>query len=763
LLDFGLAKNFAAGSTATGNGAPSSSDTKNPPSSTAADLTMGTAIIGTPNYMSPEQCLNKPLDARSDIYSLSCVLFECATGRQPFAAGSDLAVMNNHLHQTPTFEKSDKVPDDIKEIILRGLSKDPQARFQSAAELSAALQKASFESNKAKFSVIIITAVAVTALCVLAASAYLNYGHNRKLNSADAAIKQKEKSKLDRLGTIQMDAEEMNEAGHSAKRDHPSLGSDYDKAEQLFIASRRLAVSQGKKFIAAKDSLDLGFTYIENHKLDKAEEPLVTALREFQPLEPSITLSHQIANCYLGLGNLRKFQGRPEEAYAYHKKASEIWPAEEHERKYAVTLRLLEDLIDLQKYDEAKKFGNQVLKDLGPIEDSEKPLYREKVWTQVMMAELDLTTNDETSANQRIDDLLAISQHEKNYGYTIDSMFNLARKATNQHRYRLALKILDKSKLYIGSRDHDKKRWDRAKKMTELVYAKMENSSDKSHSRLHRIGSLSPEDLLHRALSYRAKHEYRDALDLMEEAKEAARLRKDFQAENMIKYEIANTYQKLAMDPKADEELKREGNVSNIISIYNDVLEQRKQLGYNENTSKIYWQLGVIYLKQRKLDKAITTLQLAVKTAKDAESPNDWIMGDIELLQAYVDKNDIKHAFETGEELKKLIDEFGLSKENNWIQIRSTMVLASLHLNHGSPTKAMEEVENLISIFRTIPTNEIPARACAELAVHAVARKQYKMAKKLADYILSRPGVQENESIPIAQSVVKVLKEKGSY
>ena len=123
LLDFGVAKAFDE--TGSGNG--------------AAPLTQVNEVLGTPAYMSPEQCRSQTADNRSDIYSLGCVLFECCTGRKPFVADSDLAIMDKHLHVEPEFNNADHVGATLKQVILTCMAKDPAKRYQSAAELSKAL------------------------------------------------------------------------------------------------------------------------------------------------------------------------------------------------------------------------------------------------------------------------------------------------------------------------------------------------------------------------------------------------------------------------------------------------------------------------------------------------------------------------------------------------------------------------------------------------------------------------------------------------
>lgn len=105
-------------------------------------LTRTGAQMGTVAYMSPEQIRNEPVDARSDIYSLSVTLFEMLTGTLPFAAGSDFELMSAHL-RTPPPKLSSFCPElaqPIEKAVLKGLEKKPADRFQTAEDFGAALE-----------------------------------------------------------------------------------------------------------------------------------------------------------------------------------------------------------------------------------------------------------------------------------------------------------------------------------------------------------------------------------------------------------------------------------------------------------------------------------------------------------------------------------------------------------------------------------------------------------------------------------------------
>ena len=105
----------------------------------AADehITMAGAIIGTPAYMSPEQCEGGAIDARSDVYACGAVLYHLVTGRPPFEDDSPLRVLCRHVQEEP-LPPSALVPDldaGLEAIILKALAKRPESRQQGAHEL----------------------------------------------------------------------------------------------------------------------------------------------------------------------------------------------------------------------------------------------------------------------------------------------------------------------------------------------------------------------------------------------------------------------------------------------------------------------------------------------------------------------------------------------------------------------------------------------------------------------------------------------------
>lgn len=111
---------------------------KNPQS----NLTHDGVLIGTPNYMSPEQVMGKALDGRTDLFSLAAVLYEMLTGERPFAGESVTTIIYRILHEPPREPRAlnAQVPEPVSQVLMKALAKEPAHRFQTGAEFARALQ-----------------------------------------------------------------------------------------------------------------------------------------------------------------------------------------------------------------------------------------------------------------------------------------------------------------------------------------------------------------------------------------------------------------------------------------------------------------------------------------------------------------------------------------------------------------------------------------------------------------------------------------------
>ena len=97
-------------------------------------MTQAGAVIGTPEYMAPEQFSGKEIDARADIYAAGCVLYECLTGKPPFTAETPYQLVAKLLEETPLNPRSidADVPPALDALIMMALAKEPEGRPQTA-------------------------------------------------------------------------------------------------------------------------------------------------------------------------------------------------------------------------------------------------------------------------------------------------------------------------------------------------------------------------------------------------------------------------------------------------------------------------------------------------------------------------------------------------------------------------------------------------------------------------------------------------------
>jgi eukaryotic-like serine/threonine-protein kinase len=131
VLDFGIAK-ILEPDTPSADGAPASLHSA---------LTGVGTVVGTPAYMSPEQCRGEPIDARSDVYTSGILLYQLVAGRLPFKGENpmDLAVQHVRTPPTPPEEVVPRIHPKLRDVILKALAKWPAQRQQTAAEIRDAL------------------------------------------------------------------------------------------------------------------------------------------------------------------------------------------------------------------------------------------------------------------------------------------------------------------------------------------------------------------------------------------------------------------------------------------------------------------------------------------------------------------------------------------------------------------------------------------------------------------------------------------------
>jgi len=109
----------------------------------ASQMTEAGSIVGTAQYLSPEQARGAPVDPRSDIYSLGVVLYEMLTGKVPFSGDTPVEIAMKHLSQVPEppSKLRDGIPHDLDAVVMRALAKDPEQRYATAEEMDADLAR----------------------------------------------------------------------------------------------------------------------------------------------------------------------------------------------------------------------------------------------------------------------------------------------------------------------------------------------------------------------------------------------------------------------------------------------------------------------------------------------------------------------------------------------------------------------------------------------------------------------------------------------
>jgi serine/threonine protein kinase len=186
VLDFGLAKRTTD---AEGKLGPDDA------TRTAFDTTTPGSVMGTVSYMSPQQALGKPLDARTDVFSLGVVLYEMITGQRAFQGTTSAAVFDAILNRAPTapVELNAQVPAELERIVNKALDKDPDLRYQSSAGFRADLKRLMRDSYGAKtasatsahaprrWPVLVGTLIAVAIVVSVLVWATGLLGSNRKL------------------------------------------------------------------------------------------------------------------------------------------------------------------------------------------------------------------------------------------------------------------------------------------------------------------------------------------------------------------------------------------------------------------------------------------------------------------------------------------------------------------------------------------------------------------------------------------------------
>jgi serine/threonine protein kinase len=195
ILDFGLAKMAVRSAAVEPAGATVSIPDEH--------LTSPGRAVGTIAYMSPEQALGKPLDERTDLFSFGALLYEMCAGRPPFSGDTSAAIFDRILHAPPTspVRLNPELPAELERIVNKALEKDPNLRYQHAADIETDLKRLRRDSSSASQVAVLkpavlkprrapmfwLTAGVLTMALIITAVGYWFHNSARPASSGPAA------------------------------------------------------------------------------------------------------------------------------------------------------------------------------------------------------------------------------------------------------------------------------------------------------------------------------------------------------------------------------------------------------------------------------------------------------------------------------------------------------------------------------------------------------------------------------------------------
>lgn len=308
VLDFGIAKDLLSDKTVTRTG----------------------DIVGSPPYMSPEQFRGEPVDARTDVYALGCVMFEVLAGRKVFSANSPAEFLYQHSSvDAPSLSKvcpDLKLPAGLDVVIARCLAKDPRRRFQSAAELRTALGNVrdgkggaiKQERDPSKFDAARFFSLVIPASVVLLLFLFIGV-FRYKLYSEDARIGD----------TIAMEVSSglwsvypgyMAKCRQATNTPANAGGSSAVNAERLFNEARAEALAaEADWWPLLEIDTRAGEFYLARDRYNEARAAFERALQDLGPRKNMLRYGHVqllLSTVESSLGNNAKALGHAQAAVA---------------------------------------------------------------------------------------------------------------------------------------------------------------------------------------------------------------------------------------------------------------------------------------------------------------------------------------------------------------------------------------------------------------------------------------------------------------
>lgn len=320
LLDFGVTREFA-GEAAEGNAA----------------RTGTLAMLGTPAYMSPEQCKGIKVDARSDLYSLACVCFQCIYGEIPFTGESTFSVQYKHINE----EVSNLEPiranpcDSLSLFFQKAMAKDRDARPRTSKqfkdEFFEALKKRKLRdagSGTAKHALCIVAVAAIFLASAFVAFSYLR----EKSGAPDSVISSKLKKNSDNLPRVLPESE----LARLVEKYQPRIHNLYSKTEQLKSRTELLKrIDDVLPKVKNNKPLDFIANYLKARILSELKAPIGEQRKLLQRALADCRIDkqseyYQAVHCYVLLAALES-DGNPELALEYAHKAEAIILAQKND------------------------------------------------------------------------------------------------------------------------------------------------------------------------------------------------------------------------------------------------------------------------------------------------------------------------------------------------------------------------------------------------------------------------------------------------
>lgn len=293
-------------------------------------LTQTGEALGSPLYMSPEQCLGQPLDTRSDIYSFGCVMYEAITGEPAHASDGVFKTMMKHIHDVPPSFKEVRADlsdtDALERIVFKALAKDPTKRYQDLDEMLVDLKavhekKGIAQKLKNKLELNGLRRTAKSMYLTIAFSALLGAATLSGANFIISVVK---------AGQPPPDLMSENPIWH-AYADKPAIADKNEDKSMVFGAAVDLALSgdeQALKNTSGVDTtrrlFDLGSSEVtkanslrKHHEYDMADSAYNDAIRDLLLVLSrdsgitSLDAKEKLMLAYLGKGDCAYFKPKP--------------------------------------------------------------------------------------------------------------------------------------------------------------------------------------------------------------------------------------------------------------------------------------------------------------------------------------------------------------------------------------------------------------------------------------------------------------------